>query len=121
MVPKLVVLPGGEPMQRVQRLVRGMVNVPPNLHDFGHIMVNLMHLPDNCTPGMIADITQGFLKQFRMKEEGQEEFDMRIMNEALMHAAVCFRQSWRDQVSFLPLHNYRFHRWAGSDLILERV
>lgn len=117
MGPKLVVLPGGAGMERVQHLTRAMVNVPLDFTQFGQVMVELMKAPDS--PGAVADLLQPFLKQFRLEDDDQ--FDIRIMHEAVNYAAQSFRIFWQTQLPNLSHHDYRFSRWLGTDLVLERV
>ncbi len=119
MGPKLVVLPGGPGMARVDNLIRGMVNIPLDQSHFGQVMVELMKAPNN--PSIIADLLQPFLRQFRLEKEEMPEFDMQIMHEAIKYGAQYFTAVWTNQLPDLSILNYRFSRWVGSDLVLERV
>ncbi len=124
--PKVLVLSGIEATERSNQLINAMVRRPNGLDDFGHAVVDLM--ADPYAPPMVqADILQPLLKQFLLdakdfpNEEGFDPgFDQRIMFEAATYAAKMFANAFRHQVPGHSVRDYRFSRWLGRDLVLER-
>lgn len=122
MEPKYIVLSGTTAMFRTGNLIRSMISPPPNLDGFGGVMVELMSLPDRASATDQANCIQGYMRQFELSQSEDPGFDQRIMFEALIYCANQFRIAWLDQIpsSDVKRENYRFHRWLGDDLVLER-
>jgi hypothetical protein len=118
--PKLVVLSGAEAFERAQNLIRSMNHVPSNLNEFGRVMVSLMTLPNSATSEDQANCIQPFLRHFTLRDAEDPGFDERIMYEALLYCAGRFRHAWVAQVPHLNWELYRFNRWLGTDLVLQR-
>lgn len=121
MGPKIVVLYGGYAFERVRNLLNAMVNFP-DLHSFGQVMVELMVGGKDLSPNQQEPLLERYLQRFTLQGTDDPEFDRRIIFEALTFGAKMFRLAWQEQVQApgLSYESYQFHRWLGSDLVLER-
>ena len=120
--PRLVVLSGHESYQRIGRLLSSMVNVPLDLTPIGEAIVDLMPNTASLSGAQLADALGGRLDRYILKDSPDDAyFDQRIVIEAVTYGARAFRAAWDVQApADLNCGDYRFKRFLGSDLVLER-
>ncbi len=119
--PRLIVLYGAEAFERMGNLINGMVNRPSNLSVIGAPMVELMGIVNDLQPSQLADALQPTLRHFLLPNSDDPYFDQRIVIEAVSFGAKMFRKAWDHQVpAGLDCRDYRFSRFLGTDLVLER-
>ena len=120
--PRIVVVAGHEAYERMGRLINSMVNRPLDLTPLGTAMVDLMPHADRLTGPELANSLAGQLDQYILKDSPDDPFfDQRIVIEAVTYGAKAFQAAWRVQApEGLDCADYRFQRFLGSDLVLER-
>lgn len=119
--PRLVVLYGAEAFQRLGHLINGMVNRPSDLSVIGRPMVDLMGVVNDLQSNQLADALQPTLRHFLLPDSDDPSFDQRIVIEAVTYGAKVFRKAWEHQTpQGLDCRDYRFGRFLGTDLVLER-
>lgn len=126
MGPKILVLSGAEAVERALRLINAMVNRPPNLDQFGRVLVDLMahpHADLSLQAAIIQPLVRPYLldqKDFPTEQDFDPGFDQRIMMEAAVYSAKSFAKAFEYQAPALRIEDYQFNRWLNTDLVLER-
>lgn len=116
----LVVIEGGEGVERARRLLHAMVNADLDMTEFGTVLMQLIQVDEQEYAVRASEIMQGYIRQFALPADKSDDpsFDQKLVIEALNYASRCVRREWdRARHPFSPTQ-YVFRRWLRNDLLL---